>query len=250
MNTYILDTSSFMHRAYHASKDRPWHDKDGSPIAAIRLFRQMLERLRRDQNPDYIVAACDTGKPSFRVGLYPEYKADRVTPPEDFLAQKPGMYAVLDALSIPMFELAGFEADDVIGTLVQQIPADVYIATCDKDMMQLVRRGVYVANPDKGTIDSAAVLRIMCVQPGQVVDLLALEGDATDNVPGAPGIGRKGSRELLAQFGSVERIIAESGRIYNAGYRRAVQKYGDQILLSKQLVTIRTDLVLPPGLIV
>lgn len=249
MNTYILDTSSFMHRAYHASKDRPYCDKAGNPIQAIWLFRTMLERLRRDQKPDFIVAACDTGKPSFRVQLYPQYKADRATPHEDFIKQKPGMYRVLDELGIPMFELDGYEADDIIGTLTKQIPPDIYIATCDKDMMQLVGRGVYVANPDKGVLDAAAVMRYMGVPPEHVVDLLALEGDATDNVPGAPGIGQKGARELVKQFGTVEKVIAESGRIYNAGYRRAVQRYGDQILLSKQLVTIRTDLQLPPGLV-
>lgn len=249
--TFVLDVSSFMYRAYHASKDRPYYNKAGEPIYAIHTFRTMMERLRRDHKPDFMVAACDPGRPSFRVQLYPQYKADRLTPPEEFLKQKPGMLAVLDEYCVPQFQVDGYEADDIIGTLAEQITGcDVYICSADKDMCQLVRPGVYVLNPAKGVLDASRVEQEMGVKPAQVTDLLALLGDSTDNVPGCPGIGDKGAVQLVRQFGSVEKAIAQSGCIAHAAYRRAVQRNIEQILLCKKLVTICRDVVLPPGLLV
>lgn len=246
MKTYLLDTSSFMHRAYHASKERPYYTKDGVPCAAVSLFRTMIERLYREQSPDRLLAACDVHQPTFRSKMYPEYKAQRKSPPPDFVAQVPAMLALLHEREIPIIEVPGYEADDIIGTLAATLPPVVFIVSGDKDMLQLVRPGVYVLNPAKGVFDGARVQKEIGVAPEQIIDLLALRGDTADNVPGATGVGEKGSVELIQQFGTVEAVLAQSGRISNTGYRRAVQLHADTIRLSKRLVTICCDVPLPP----
>lgn len=246
MKTYLLDTSSFMHRAYHASKERPYYTKDGVPCAAVSLFRTMLDRLYREHSPDVLYAACDVHVPTFRSVLYPEYKAQRKSPPPDFLAQVPAMINLLHAREITIIEVPGYEADDIIGTLAATTPPTVFIVSGDKDMLQLIRPGVYVLNPAKGVFDNARVKAEIGVTPAQIVDLLALRGDTADNVPGAKGVGDKGAVELIQQFGNVEAVIAQSGCISNAGYRRAVQLHADTIRLSKRLVTICCDVPLPP----
>lgn len=250
--TAILDTSSFMHRAYHASKDRPYYTKAGQPIAAISLFQKMLARLQRENDIDFLVAACDTREPTFRTALYPEYKAGRATPEPEFLQQKPGMLDVLATMCIPTFEAVGYEADDVIGTLAELLAGeDVLIVSGDKDMCQLVRPGVSVLNTNKGEVwDAAAVKLNFGVGPEQIADYLALVGDVADNVPGAPGIGPTGALEILRQFPTVEEAIAKSGRIVSGAYRHAVQTHADQIMLSKRLVTICRDVPLPEAILV
>jgi DNA polymerase-1 len=247
--TFILDASSLFYRAFHAAKERPTYTKDGAPNYAVNLLRKMLEKLRRDYKPDYMVAACDCKEPTFRTKLYPAYKAQRLTPPEEYLQQLPGMRDVLRAFHIPEFEMAGYEADDIIGTLTQHIEGDVVIVTGDKDMAQLVEWSgrVTVLNTHKNKmLDSAGVTEEYGVPPSQITDLLALTGDASDNVPGAKGIGQAGAVCLLKHFCSVEEIISRAGEISLARYRHAVLCYANEILLSKKLVTIVCDVPLWP----
>lgn len=256
---FILDTSSFIHRAYHASKKRPTFTKDGQPNAAVNLFRNMLQRLRRDHTMNYLVAACDVHAPTFRTKLYPEYKAQRLTPPADLVSQIPGCMAALRSEFIPRIELAGYEADDIIGTLARRITAlgtDVVIVAGDKDMAQLVSVShdggeVRLLNTGKNKIlNVAGVLDEYGVWPHQVVDYLALVGDTSDNVPGCTGIGPKGALELLKQFGTVEEILSRPGEIESGRYRHAIMCYADMVRLSKKLVTIDCNVPLPDDLTV
>lgn len=246
MSTYILDVSGFIHRAYHASKANPLYTADGVPCAAVDLFRKMLSKLRYEQQPGKLLAACDSIGPSFRTAIFPAYKITRAATPDDLTAQRPGIAAVLTDMGIPTFAVTGFEADDIIGTLVEKHAGEsLCIVTGDKDMCQLVGPGVSVFNPSKGVLlDTGGVTALMGVPPNQVVDLLALEGDVSDNVPGAPGIGPKGALEIVKKYGTVENAIAQADRISNRRYRKALQESREQILMSKQLVTIRRDVPL------
>lgn len=243
MITYILDVSGFMYRAYHASKAEPWYTREGVPCAAVDTFRRMIQKLRYEQGANRLLAACDTSGPSFRSELYPMYKATRPPTPEDFNIQRPGMLNVLVEMGITTYIAYGYEADDIIGTLVEREPCeDFCIITGDKDMCQLVRPRVTVANPTKGTLlDEVGVEQAWGVPPNQIVDLMALEGDTSDNVPGAPGVGPKGALEIIRKFGTVENAIGLADRISNRRYRESLQQNRELILISKQLVTIRRD---------
>ncbi len=238
---YILDQSSFQYRAFHASKERPTYTKDRVPNYAVNLFRTMLQHLRKEQKPDYMVAAMDCKEPTFRTALYPQYKATRNAPPEEYSAQLPGFRSILREFRIPTFEKPGFEADDIIGTLCQHIECDVVIATGDKDMAQLVEWSgrVKVFNTWKNKLlDSAGVEEEYGVMPSKIVDYLALVGDTSDNVPGCKGIGPDGAVMLLKMFSNVEDIIAHVSEISSNRYRKAITEHRDEILLSKRLVSI------------
>jgi DNA polymerase-1 len=250
--TFILDVSSFVHRAYHVSKDRPTFTKDGTPNAAVNVFRTMLNKLRNDHSPDYLVAACDVNEPSFRMKLYPAYKAQRPAPDEALVKQLPGCRAVLIQEHIPIFEMAGYEADDIIGTLCQRIEGDVVIVSGDKDMAQLVEWSGRVTMLNTNTnkfLDDGGVFEEYGIYPSHVVDYLALVGDTSDNVPGCNGVGPEGARMLLKMFNGVEDIIRNAGQISSNRYRHAVLAHREDILLSKRLVTIDCNVPLPEDLV-
>ncbi len=244
---FILDVSSFIHRAYHVSKDRQVYTKEGVPCGAVKVFRTMLEKPKKDYSPDYLVAALDIHQPTFRTVLYPAYKANRPEADPDLIAQLPGCRAVVKSFFIPIYEMIGYEADDIIGTLAKRISSDgtdVVIVSGDKDMTQLVSIShdngcVSVLNTNKnemwGPLD---VLEEFGVWPERMVDYLALVGDTCDNVPGCSGIGPKGAMELIQQFGSIEEMLARPGEIVSGRYRHAVMQYETEILLSKKLITI------------
>ena len=245
--TIIIDASSFWYRAHYASAERQTYTKDGVPNGGVNLFRRMLEALKREYKPDYLVAACDCHAPTFRNQLYADYKANRrALPPADYTAQESGFRAVLKEFFIPVYQMEGYEADDIIGTLAQHIrkDSDVVIAAGDKDMAQLVSMpsvvgDVQFLNTGKNKLLNAlGVLDEYGVLPPRVTDYLALVGDAADNVPGGSGIGPAGALLLLAQFGCVEEIIKRSGEISSKRYRHSVQQNAAMILLSKKLVTI------------
>lgn len=244
-SVFLLDTSSFIYRAYHASKDRPTYTKDGTPNAAVFLFRTMIRRLQREYQPNHILAVCDTHAPTFRTKLYPAYKAQRLAPPEDLIKQLPAIRELLVQENVPIIEKAGYEADDLIGTLARRLQDEhlVVIVSGDKDMAQLVGGNVVFLNPSKTgpPIGPSGVEEVYGVRPDQIVDLMALRGDASDNVPGASGIGDKGALHIIKQFGTLERALGHSGEIAHAGWRRAVQNSFELIRLSKKLVTIVCD---------
>jgi DNA polymerase I len=265
---YLIDTMSFIFRAYHAmARQRGMSTKTGLPTAATYVFVNMLRKLRDDFSPGYLAAVFDVAAPTFRdqqaEGLtsvrrfdlktqsfkeieYHGYKANRKEMPGDLAQQLPYIRKALEAYRIPILELGGYEADDVIGTLARkavQQSYSVYVVSSDKDMLQLVNDRIHVLNPPKDNLicDAAKVEEILGVPPERVIDVMALRGDSIDNIPGAPGIGDKGSVELIKRFGSVEQALDRAAEVEKKTYRESLQNNRDNILLSKKLVTIDCD---------
>jgi len=264
---FLIDTMSFIFRAYHAmARQRPMSTKTGLPTAATYVFVNMLRKLRDDFSPQYLAAVFDVGAPTirnqqaeaittirkfdiktqtFKEAQYGGYKANRAETPPDLLQQIPYIRRALEGYRIPILQLEGYEADDVIGTLARKAAAEsytVFVVSSDKDMLQLVNDKVQVLNPPKDNLicDAAKVEEILGVPPSKVVDVMALRGDSVDNIPGAPGIGDKGSVELIQRFGSVEQALERAAEVEKKTYRESLQNNRDNILYSKQLVTIDT----------
>jgi DNA polymerase-1 len=265
---FLIDTMSFIFRAYHAmARQRSMSTKSGLPTAAIYVFVNMLRKLRDDFSPEYLAAVYDVAAPTFRDQQaeaitsvrkfdiktqtfteveYKGYKANRAAMPEDLAQQLPYIRRALEAYRIPILELAGFEADDLIGTLARKA-ADashsVYVVSSDKDMMQLVNDKVQILNPPKDNLicDAAKVEEILGVPPERVIDVMALRGDAIDNIPGAPGIGDKGSVEIIKRFGTVEQALERAAEVEKKTYRESLQNNREAILFSKSMATIDTN---------
>ena len=265
---FLIDTMSFIFRAYHAmARQRPMSTKTGLPTAATYVFVNMLRKLRDDFSPEFLAAVFDVAGPTFRDEQaetvtsirkfdiktqtfteveYKGYKANRAAMPEDLAQQVPYIRRALEAYRIPILEVARFEADDVIGTLARKA-ADashpVYIVSSDKDMLQLVNDKVQVLNPPKDNLicDRAKVEEILGVPPERVVDVMALRGDSIDNIPGAPGIGDKGSVEIIKRFGTVEQALDRAAEVERKTYRESLQNNRDTVLFSKKMATIDTD---------
>jgi DNA polymerase-1 len=244
---FLIDTMSFIFRAYHAmARQRSMSTRKGLPTAAVYVFVNMLRKLRDDFSPQYLAAVFDVAAPTFRDQQYKEYKANRSEMPGELAQQIPYIRRALEAYRIPILEVSGFEADDVIGTLATRAAAQnrhVYVVSSDKDMLQLVNDHVLVLNPPKDNLiaDAAKVEEILGVAPERVVDVMALRGDSVDNIPGAPGIGDKGSVEIIKRFGSVEAALDHAGEVEKKTYRESLQNNREKVLMSKQLATIKCD---------
>jgi DNA polymerase-1 len=243
---FLIDSYGFIFRAYHArarSGAPPMRTTTGIPTEAVLIFHNMVRKLRDAYEPEYIAAIFESGK-TFREEQYPEYKANRTEMPPDLGEQIPYIRRLLEAMRIPVLQYAGFEADDVIGAMARRASEnfDVVIVSSDKDMLQLVDERVHMFNPVKEDVwyDPAAAEEFMGVKPNQVADLLALKGDSIDNIPGAPGIGDKGARDLIQRFGSVEGALEHAAEVERKMYRESLQNNREQILLSKRLATIDT----------
>jgi DNA polymerase-1 len=265
---YLLDSMAFIFRAYHAmQRSRPMTTRTGIPTAATYVFVNMINKLRADFKPEYLAAVYDVGAPVHRNEMaaqmkdvqkfniktqqfetieYGGYKANRVETPPDLIQQQPYIRRALEAFRIPILYYEGFEADDVIGTLSCKLAGlghKVFVVSSDKDMMQLVNESVSILNPTKDNLilDPAGVEKVLGVPPSRVIDVMALRGDAIDNIPGAPGIGDKGSVELIQQFGTVEGALDRADEVKKKTYRESLQNNRENILLSKELVTIHTS---------
>jgi DNA polymerase I len=218
--------------------------KDGRPTEVVYIFNSMLRKLLDSYQPEYVAAVFESAEPTFREQAFAAYKANRPETPPELTEQIPQVRRLLDALRVPVLEYAGFEADDVIGTVARRAAAEgveVVIVSADKDMAQLIGPGISMFNPSKDELmDAAAVEAKMGVAPAQVADLLALKGDAVDNIPGAPGIGDKGAQDLIRRFGSVEGALEHAAEVERKMYRESLQNNREQILLSKRLATIDT----------
>jgi DNA polymerase I len=244
---FLIDAFGFIFRAYHArarSGAPPMRTRSGLSTEAVYIFHNMLRKLISTHRPDYIAAIFESG-PSFREQQFADYKANRKETPDDLLEQIPYVRRLLETMRIPVLEHAGFEADDVIGAIARQAKdsgVDVVIVSSDKDMMQLVDDRVSMLNPmkDDTLYDPAKVEEFMGVAPSQVADLLALKGDSVDNIPGAPGIGEKGAKDLIARFGSVENLLERASEVERKMYRESLLNHRDQVLMSKRLATIDT----------
>ena len=243
---FLIDSYGFIFRAYHArarSGAPPMRTTTGLSTEAVYIFHNMVRKLRATYQPEYIAAIFESGK-TFRDEVFAEYKANRTEMPPDLGEQIPYIRRMLEAMRIPVLEYAGFEADDVIGAMARRSSEkyDVVIVSSDKDMLQLVDDRVHMYNPVKEDVwyDAAATEEFMGVKPAQVADLLALKGDSIDNIPGAPGIGDKGARDLIVRFGSVEGALEHAAEVERKMYRESLQNNREQILLSKRLATIDT----------
>ena len=241
---FLIDGNNQMYRAYHAI--RGLTGPDGRSTNAVFGFITMLRKLIGEQQPDLMAAAFDLRGPTFRHELSADYKANRRPMPEDLVEQVPLVHDACAALGVPVVTREGFEADDVIGTLATRAVAagvNVVVVTGDKDFFQLVCDRVQVFNPrDEGTwYDEAVVLEKFGVRPDQVVDVLALMGDASDNVKGVPGIGAKGARELLSDFGSLDRLLEHADELPKKKHRTALTDHADDARSSRDLVRICTD---------
>ncbi len=246
---FLIDTFGFIFRAYHArarSGAPPMRTSSGLSTEAVYIFHNMVRRLMTEFKPDYIAAVFESSEPTFRSESFAEYKANRTEMPHDLGEQIPHVRRMLQAMHIPILEFPGYEADDVIGAIAcreHARPLEVVIVSSDKDMLQLVNNRVFMLNPMKNDewYDVPKVEQFMGVKPSQVADLLALKGDSIDNIPGAPGIGEKGARDLIARFGSVEAVLERAAEVERKMYRESLLNNRDQVLLSKQLASIQTQ---------
>jgi DNA polymerase-1 len=240
---YLIDTFAFIFRAYFANPRL----KNGAALTFTRLVLQLLEKHR----PSHLACVFDRPEPTFRHEIYPEYKANRAEMPEDLRPQIPLIRQLVESLSIPIVELAGYEADDVMGTLARESAAHglpAVIVSPDKDLLQLVDDAlqIQVLNTKDGEVwhDRAGVKERMGVWPEQVVDFLTIVGDASDNVKGVPGIGEKGAKDLLERFGSLAGLLAAKGEL-KPKQREGLDQAAEWLELTKRLVTVVTDLELP-----
>ena len=245
---FLIDTFGFLFRAFHArarSGAPPMRTSSGIPTEMVFIFNVMLKKLRTVHQPDYLAAIFESEGKTLREQEFAAYKANRSETPPELLQQIPMARRLLEAMRIPTLEFPGYEADDVIGTLSHRAvdkDVDVVIVSSDKDLLQLVTDRVSMLNPSKDDewYTPAKVAEFMGVEPRQVADLLALKGDAVDNIPGAPGIGDKGAKDLIQRFGSVESAMENAAQVERRSYRESLQNNREQIELSKRLATVAT----------
>src|SRR4051812_43709021 len=239
-----------MYRAYHApvrtAEGGLLRNAQGTPTNAVYIFVNMLRKLLNEHKPEFIAASFDLPGRTFRDDLVDDYKANRTPMPSELAQQIPMVHAACEALGVPILTSERYEADDVIGTLALKAAAagfDVAIVTMDKDFYQLVGDRIRVYNPrDEGTwYDADGVKEKFGVAPDHVVDVLALMGDTIDNIKGVPGVGEKGARELIVQYGSLESLLEHAAEVKNKRYREGLLANMDAARQSRELARIRTD---------
>ncbi|MFQ5845835.1 MAG: 5'-3' exonuclease H3TH domain-containing protein, partial [Planctomycetota bacterium] len=245
---FLVDGTALAYRAHFAFIGNPLTTSRGQPTSAAYGYISDILRLLREERPDFMAVAFDRPEPTFRKKQYPDYKATREKAPDDMVAQLPAIKEVTEALGIPVLERAGYEADDLIGTaarLAEERGLEVLIVSGDKDMMQLVTARVRIYDLSRragpGVIDADGVRRRFGVALGRVVDVMGLMGDTSDNVPGVPLIGPKKATALVQKWGSLEEVLAHAAEGKPSKTRRNLIEFADQARLSKELVTIRTD---------
>jgi DNA polymerase I len=250
---FLVDAMAHVYRAFFAPMPQRLTGPNGTPTNVPFLFGNILKRLIKDYEPKYIGVVFDPPGATFRDKLFEKYKAQRQPMPDDMKVQIPLVRRLCEAMRLPILEERGYEADDVIGTISTQAAKqgfEVLIVSNDKDMMQLVGRNVRTLKTGSGgakgdtLVDEAKVQELLGVPAEKVVDYMALLGDTVDNIPGAKGIGEKGAAELISKFGSVEKALDHAAEVSNKRYREALQQQRDQVMMSKQLATIATDVPL------
>jgi len=247
---FLVDGSAIAYRSFFALRKQDLRTSRGEPTGAVYGYTRFIMKLLKDFQPEFMAVCFDTAKPTFRHRRYPEYKATREKAPDELRSQIPRIIEVTSALGIPIFELEGYEADDVIGTLARKAEAhgmDVYLVSSDKDFLQLVNERTRVLNPMRTgeeiyIYDTEKVRERYGVEPEKVVDVLGLAGDVSDNVPGVPGIGEKTATRLIKKYGSVENLLSSVDTISKSVLKENLSKSAETALLSKELVSIRTDL--------
>jgi len=240
MRLYLIDGSSYFYRAYYAIQHLS--TSSGLPTNAIYGFTRMLLKVINQHQPDYLAVALDRKEPTFRHEAYAEYKATRPPMPDDLAVQLPYIRQVVEALRVPVVDMAGYEADDIIGTLARKAKeagVKTVIVSADKDTFQLVDEDVLIFDDLRGKwYDRTAVEEKFGVPPEQLVDLFALVGDSSDNIPGVPGVGIKTAARLIKEFGSLEGVLAEIRRVKGRRVQQSLEQHASQARLSKQLVVV------------
>ena len=244
---YLIDGTSYIFRAYYAIRQY-LSTKAGLPTNAILGFANMLIRLLEEERPEHLAIAFDPPGPSFRVDLYPEYKAHRPDPPDDLVPQFEWIYRLVEAFRIPQLVVPGYEADDALATAARWAEAQglaVTIIGGDKDLFQLVSDRVEVYDTLKNVrYGPAEVEAKMGVAPQRIVEFLGLMGDSVDNIPGVPGVGAKTAAKLLGRFGSLEAVLAGAAEVSGAKLRENLDHYADQARLSAELCRLKDDVPL------
>jgi len=246
---FLIDGTALAYRSYFAFIRNPLVNSKSMNTSGIFGFTAALMRLLREEKPDFIACMFDTKAPTFRHRAYKEYKATRQKMPEEMAEQLPRIREVVEAFRIPIFEVEGYEADDVMGTLARKAEAaglDTWMVTSDKDLMQLLSERIHMYSLGKPAGESESMgpegaVKKLGVPPEKVIDLLSLMGDSSDNIPGVPGIGPKTALELIEQFDTLEAVLAGLDRIERKSVREKLEKNREMALLSKELVTIHTD---------
>ena len=240
---YLIDGSAYIHRAYHAIQGLT--SSQGLPTNAAFGFTRMLIKLLEERRPGYAAMCFDAPGPTFRHEIYAAYKANRPPMPADLAVQIPYIKQIVAAYRLPVVEMRGYEADDLIGTLCRRLEEEGWstvMVTGDKDFIQLVSGRSSIWDPMKDVhTDLARVRETMGVDPRQVIDVMGLSGDATDNIPGVPGIGPKTALELIREFGSLEGLYDHLGSLPRKKQQESLRSFRDQAFLSRRLATIRTD---------
>ena len=243
----LIDGSGYIFRAFHALP--PMSRTDGTPVNAVFGFTKMLLKLIDDLAPHSVAVVFDAGRVTFRNDIYSEYKANRTDPPEELVPQFALVRDAAHAMSLPVIEMPGFEADDVIATyakLAKEQGRQTIIVSSDKDLMQLVNDDVEMLDPMKQRrIGIDEVFEKFGVAPDRVIDVQSLAGDSTDNVPGVPGIGIKTAAELITQFGDLDALLAAAETIKQPKRRENLIAHADKARISRQLVTLATDVAVP-----
>lgn len=245
MKTLVLiDGNALIHRAFHALP--PLKTKKGKLVNAVYGFISILFKSIQELKPDYLAAAFDLPGPTFRDLEYKDYKAKRVKAPQELYDQIPLVKEIVKSLNIPIYEKKGFEADDIIGTIVSKIRNTKYqirttIITGDLDVLQLVDKNTVVYK-DPLIYDEPAIKKRYDLKPGQIIDLKGLKGDASDNIVGVPGIGEKTALKLIKKFGSLEKLYQEISKSdLNHKLKARLLEYKDQAFFSQYLATIKKD---------
>ncbi|MFH0994046.1 MAG: DNA polymerase I [Pseudomonadota bacterium] len=243
---YLIDATATIHRAYHAI--RGLSTSSGLPTNAVFGFTRMLIKLLQDWSPEYIALCFDSKGKTFRHEMYPDYKATRPPMPEDMRVQLSYIREVSEGFQMPVIELPGFEADDLIGTLAaraDQAGFSVVMVTGDKDFIQLVTETVSIWDPMKDKVTNLEeVHKTFGLEPGQIIDVMGFSGDTSDNVPGVPGIGPKTALSLIQNFGSMAQVYERIDEVASKSVRRKLADHKDQAFLSRSLVTIQTNVPL------
>ena len=247
MNLVLVDGSGFIFRAFHALP--PMTRPDGTPVNAVFGFTNMLAQLLKEHTGSHIAVIFDAGRYTFRNRLYEAYKAHRPPAPEELIPQFALVREATEAFGVPAIELPDWEADDLIAAYAkaaEDAGGEATIVSSDKDLMQLIRPAVRMLDPlKKRPIGPAEVMEKFGVPPGKVIEVQALIGDSTDNVPGVPGIGPKGAAQLIAEYGDVESVLAAAPSMKASKRRDMLIEHADKARISRELVTLRDDAPLP-----
>lgn len=241
---YLIDGNSYAYRSFYAIKDLK--TKEGLPTNAVYGFAVSLMKILRIKKPDYIGIVFDLPEPTFRHKEFASYKANRPKMPDDLIIQFPILKEVIRAFSIPIFELGGYEADDILATLAKEGEKngfDVFVMSPDKDLLQIVTDNIRIIRPIKGdtVFDRKKVREKYGVEPEKLVDIAALGGDSSDNIPGVPGIGEKTAAKLVKQFGDLKGVLENTDKIHGEKIRENLNQFSHQAELSRKLVCLVVD---------